>query len=61
MEKKTNTDKRYRIQVLINGNTLTYNNCLIFGEDETWLEFSDKFDIIYKYNKNNVVNLEELK
>lgn len=54
-------EKRYRINVEISGNTLTYNNCKILGEDDTWVEFSDKFDVIYKYNKNKIVSMEELR
>lgn len=56
-----NTDKRYRIQVIISGNTLTYNNCKILNEDDTWLEFSDKFDTNFKINKNQIAIMEELK
>ena len=55
------TDKKYRIQVIISGNTLTYNNCKIISEDNTWIEFSDKFQKIFKINKNNIVIMEELK
>lgn len=55
------SDKRYKIQVIVNGSPLTFNNCLIISEDATWLEFSDKFDVILKYNKNTVVSMELIK
>lgn len=56
-----NTDKRYKIQVEVSGNTLTYNNCKVINEDETWLEFSDKFGTIFKVNKKQIIIMEELK
>ena len=58
---KIKSDKRYRIQVVVSGNTLTFNNCKILSETENWLEFSDKFNTTYRYNKNIVTCIEELK
>jgi len=55
-----NTDKRYKIQVTVSGNTLTYNLCQILNEDDTWLEFFDKFRKKFKINKRNIVILEEV-
>ena len=56
------TEPRYKIKVIISGNTLTYSNCLLLKEeDNSFIKFSDKFDVIYKYNKNLVVSMEELK
>lgn len=55
-----NTDKRYRIQITVSGTTLTYNLCQILSEDDTWLEFSDKFKKKFKVNKRNIVILEEV-
>lgn len=56
-----NTDKRYKIQIVISGNTLTYNSCIIINEDNTWLEFSDKFGTKFKVNKSQIAIMEELK
>lgn len=56
-----NTDKKYKIQVIVSGHTLTYNHCKIISEDNTWLEFSDKFGTTFKYNKNIILSMEELK
>ena len=56
-----NTDKKYKIQIEVRGNNLTYNNCKILSEDETFLEFSDKFGIIFKVNKSQIIIMEEIK
>jgi len=59
----TNThDQKYKIQVLIDGNRLTFNECLILPEiDLMFLRFKDKFDTVYRYNKNLILFMEELK
>jgi len=59
MDKKS--DKRYRIQLLIGDDKLTYNNCVILKEEEGWLTFIDKFGNEYKVNKNSITILEVLK
>jgi len=57
-----NLDKKYKIQITISGNTLTYNECIIINDSDTiWMEFSDKFGTIFKVNKSFVGIMEELK
>ena len=59
---KQKSDKRYRIQVIINGNPLTFNNCILLDtEDNSFIKFSDKFGTILIYNKSTVVSMKELK
>jgi len=56
------TEPRYKIKVLVNGVNLTYSDCSLLEEkDNSFIKFSDKFNVIYKYNKNLVVSMEELK
>jgi len=54
------TDKKYKIQIEIRGNNLTYSNCEILSEDETFLEFSDKFGTTFKVNKTQIIIMQEL-
>lgn len=56
------SDKKQKIQVVINGHPLTFNECIILEEKDTdFIKFSDKFGTIYRYNKNVVVSMEELR
>jgi len=56
------TEPKYKIRIMISGNTLTYNECILLEEkDNSFIKFSDKFNVIYKYNKNIVLSMEELK
>lgn len=54
-------EKKYKINVIANGNTLTYTQCIVIKEDDTWVEFSDKFGNIIKYNKSAITSMEELR
>lgn len=56
------TDKHYRIQATVNGNALTYNYCILLeSDDPSFIMFKDKFNTIFKINKNSVTIMEELK
>jgi hypothetical protein len=56
------SDTKYKIQVIVNGNPLTFNGCKILDEtDPTFLKFSDKFNVVLRYNKDVVISMEELK
>lgn len=59
MEKTS--EPKFRIQALVNGKLLSYNVCQIIDDSGNWLEFKDKFDTHYKYNKNVIISMEELK
>jgi hypothetical protein len=57
-----NTDPKYRIQLLVESNRLTYNVCtLLKDEDPFFIKFSDKYGTVYRYNKTLIINMEELK
>jgi len=57
-----NTEPKYKIKVLIQGTTLTYSDCLLLPEEDSFfVKFSDKFKVIYKYNKNLIISMEEAK
>jgi len=59
---KNSDKKHYRIQVVVNGNPLTYNYCTIIDStDSVFLTFSDKFNTIFKINKSAITIMEELK
>ena len=56
------TIKRYKIKIIISGVTLTYSDCILLPEeDNVFVKFSDKFDVVYRYNKSVVISMEELK
>jgi hypothetical protein len=54
------SDKRYRIQVMLNGNYLTYNNCRILKDESGWITFTDKFNKTFILNKNSITIMEVL-
>ena len=55
-------DTKFKIQVVVNGNPLTFNFCILLDEpDNSFVKFSDKFGTTYRYNKNVVVSMEELR
>ena len=57
---KPNPLQKYKIQILINKNQLTFNGCLILDcDDNHFIRFSDKFGHILKYNKNVIMSMEE--
>lgn len=57
---RNTNDKKFKIQIEVSGNTLTYNLCTILSEDDVWLEFTDKFGTKFKVNKANIIILEEI-
>ena len=62
MDNKKSDTSIWKIQAVVNGNTLTYNNCeLITEADPMFLRFLDKFGVMFRYNKNNIVCMELLK
>ena len=59
---KESDPMRWKINIISNGNTLTYNQCQLIPEaDPMFIMFLDKFGITMRYNKNNVVSMELLK
>jgi hypothetical protein len=56
------TEKKYKIRILSNGIPFTYTDCIILTEpDNTFIKFKDKFNIVFLYNKNTIVSMEEEK
>lgn len=59
---KESDPMRWKINIISNGNTLTYNQCQLIPEsDPMFIMFIDKFGTTLRYNKNNVVSMELLK
>jgi len=56
------TKKRFKIVISVNGTLLTFSACVLLPEeDNTFLRFSDRSGTILRYNKNSVISMEELK
>jgi hypothetical protein len=54
--------KMYKVNILINGNNLTFNQCIILEEnDPLFIKFIDKFKTEYKFNKSCVMSIQLLK
>ena len=49
----------YKIILSINNNTLTYT-CTITDFDDNFISFKDKFGKEYTYNKNLIIQIENL-
>jgi len=55
------SDTKYKIQIIVNGNPLTFNDCKILDEsDPVFLKFTDKFNKVLRYNKNSIISMEVL-
>ena len=52
--------KRYIIRVSVGNRILTYT-CKILEIDEFFIKFEDKYGEIQNYNKNSIVNFEEVR
>lgn len=62
MNNKSEPTTKYKIQIIVNGNSLTFSPCIIIDENNsTFLKFSDRFGNVLYYNKKLIVSLEELK
>ena len=59
---KDKFDTKFKIQIIVNGNSLTFSPCTLLPLDDiSFMRFSDKFGTIYRYNKNAIISMEELK
>ena len=58
--KQNITEKKYKILIIVNGSNLVFNDCILISDADGWIEFSDKFSKVFRYNKNNVISMEIL-
>lgn len=59
---KSEAEKRYKINVIVGGCNLTYNNCILLSEkDPAFIRVIDKFGVELKFNKNSVQSMEVLR
>ena len=62
MNKNTEQNTKYKIKVIVNGVILAYNECTLFPlDDDQLIKFSDRFNIVYVYNKSLLISMEVLK